>query len=51
MNTQPEKEKDIFNTRWVILGVVAASLLIPLLTGCGVKGDLRREPSKAAGQR
>jgi predicted small lipoprotein YifL len=40
MNT-PEKEKDIFNTKWVIFAVIVASLLIPLLTGCGVKGDLK----------
>lgn len=37
----PERDKDIFNTKWVILGVVIASLLIPLLSGCGVKGDLK----------
>jgi len=34
-------EKDIFNTKWVIFAVVIASLLIPLLSGCGVKGDLK----------
>jgi predicted small lipoprotein YifL len=34
-------EKDIFNTKWVIAGVIIAALLIPLLSGCGVKGDLK----------
>lgn len=38
----PEKEKDIFNTKWVIFAVIVASLLIPLLSGCGVKGDLKQ---------
>ena len=36
-----EDNRDIFNTKWVILGVILASLLMPLLVGCGVKGDLK----------
>ena len=34
-------EKDIFNTRWVIIGVVVASLVMPILSSCGTKGNLK----------
>ncbi len=40
-------EGDIFNTKWVIIGVIVAALLIPLLSGCGVKGDLKHPKATA----
>ena len=39
MNEQPER--DIFNTKWVIIGVVVVSLVMPIVSSCGVKGDLK----------
>lgn len=42
MSQAPQKDKDIFTNRYVIIGVIIASLLMPLLMGCGVKGDLKR---------
>lgn len=33
-------EKDIFNTRWVIIGVIVTSLVMPIVSSCGVKGEL-----------
>lgn len=44
-----ERQKDIFTNRYVIIGVILASLLMPLLMGCGVKGDLKR-PATAQSQ-
>ena len=42
-------EKDIFNTKWVIMGVIVVSLVMPIVSSCGVKGDLHHpknyEPS------
>lgn len=43
MNTVPEQ--DIFAKRWLVAAVVVLSLLMPLLMGCGVKGDLKRKAS------
>lgn len=40
-SARDDDKRDIFNTKWVIFGVIVASLLIPLLGGCGVKGDLK----------
>ncbi len=34
---------DMFTNRWVIIAVIIASLVIPLVTSCGISGDLYRE--------
>jgi hypothetical protein len=46
---KPTDEKDIFNTKWVIIGVIVASLTMPILSSCGVKGDLKH-PKQTSGK-
>ena len=48
---QPEEQRDIFNTKWVIIGVIVASLIMPFISACGVKGNLKHpKPEKPAEQ-
>ena len=42
-------ERDIFNNKWVIIGVVIVSLVMPILSSCGVKGDLKH-PKQTSGK-